>query len=146
MNYNKKELRVILMIKMKQDGFSLIELLIVIAIIGILATVAYPSYQESMRKSNRTDGQSALLEAISRMERYFYTNNTYTNDLTELGYSAASNVTTQDGHYEISVSSATTSCPLVSCVALEAKAVRSQVADGNLTLNTLGQKLPAKKW
>lgn len=127
-------------------GFSLIELLIVIAIIGILATVAYPSYQDSVRKSHRTDGQSALLEAISRMERYFYNNNTYSTNLTDLGYTLATNVETPEGHYKIKVVTPTSTCPISSCVAVEAQAVGAQTTDGNLIINTKGQKLPAYKW
>lgn len=129
-----------------QSGFNLIELLIVITIVGILAAVAFPSYQESVRKSNRTDGQSALLEVISRMERSFYNNNTYTTDLSALGYASASAVASPEGHYELSVLAATTSCLITSCVTIKATAVNNQVLDGDLTLDTRGQKLPADKW
>ena len=58
-------------------GFTLIELMIVVAIVGILAAIAYPSYQEFVARSKRADAQGALLSLASAMERYFTENNTY---------------------------------------------------------------------
>ena len=130
----------------KQQGFNLIELLIVIVIVSILAAIALPSYQESVRKSNRSDGQAHLFEAASRMERYFYKNNIYHTDLTELGYSATTAVASPEGHYNLSVLAATASCPIATCYKLQATALNNQVPDGDITLDSLGQKLPAEKW
>ncbi len=61
----------------RSKGFSLIELLVVVTIIGIIASIAYPSYQDQVTKSKRTDAQGALLSFGLAMERYYTTNNTY---------------------------------------------------------------------
>ena len=58
-------------------GFTLIELMIAVAIVGILAGIAYPSYQDSVRKSRRADAKGALLGFANAMERYFTENNSY---------------------------------------------------------------------
>lgn len=60
-----------------QYGFTLIELMIVVAIIGILAAIAYPSYQSYVEKTRRTDAQGALMSFANAMERYYTQNNTY---------------------------------------------------------------------
>ncbi len=61
----------------KSAGFSLIELMIVVAIIAILAAVAFPSYQESVKKSRRSDAQTALLGFAQAMERHYTDNGFY---------------------------------------------------------------------
>ena len=62
---------------LKTKGFTLIELMIAVAIIGILAGIAYPSYQESVRESRRADAKGALLGFANSMERYYTENNSY---------------------------------------------------------------------
>ena len=59
------------------NGFTLIELMVVVAIIGLLASIAYPNYQDSVIRSRRADAKGALLGFANAMERYFTENNTY---------------------------------------------------------------------
>ena len=80
-------------------GFTLIELMITVAVIGILVALAFPSYQSSIRKSRRTDAKTALLDMASRQERFFTTNNVYTVAPANLGYS---------GTFPVAVPSAST--------------------------------------
>jgi len=61
-----------------QKGFTLIELLIVVAVVGILASIAYPSYQESVAKARRGDAQASLVSLAQHMERHYTENSTYT--------------------------------------------------------------------
>ncbi len=61
----------------KNAGFTLIEVLIVCAIIAILAAVALPSYQDSVRKTKRAEGKAALLQVMQQQERFYSQNTTY---------------------------------------------------------------------
>lgn len=61
----------------RNQGFTLIELMITVAIVGILAAIAYPSYQEQIRRTHRTDAQSDLMELAQWMERRYTTANSY---------------------------------------------------------------------
>ncbi len=60
-----------------RHGFTLIELMITVAIVGILAAIALPSYQDSIRKSRRADAKSDLMGLANAQERYFTLNNQY---------------------------------------------------------------------
>jgi type IV pilus assembly protein PilE len=87
-------------------GFSLIELMVTVAIGAILLAIAIPGYNSYIRRSHRTDARSALLDLAGRQERYYNTNgNTYTTNLTNLGYNAggASTLTVGNGYYSVTV-------------------------------------------
>lgn len=86
----------------RANGFSLIELMIVVVIVAILAAVAIPSYRQYVVRSHRIDAQRALLEVAGRQERYFYSNNAYADTLAKL--SATSSMA--GDYYAISIPSA----------------------------------------
>ncbi len=88
--------------KKHSHGFTLIELMITVAIIGILAAIAYPSYVDQVRKSRRTDAQSLLLQAANRQERYYTTEYEYAADMAALGLTTE----TENGFYDVEVASA----------------------------------------
>ena len=61
----------------KQQGYNLIELMIVVAIVGVIAAIAYPSYTEQVRKSRRAECAGAVTSLASSMERFYTVNSTY---------------------------------------------------------------------
>jgi len=128
----------------KQHGFSLLELMIVVAIIGIIAAIAYPSYQQQIHKTRRADCSGALAGLGNSMERFFTVNSTY------LGAAAAGANTgapavfpatcpTDGGtaYYNLSIQAATGST-----FNLQAVPIGAQANDkcGTLTLTNTGLK------
>lgn len=81
-------------------GFTLIEILLVVAIVAILAGIALPAYQDSVQKGLRSDAMSGLLDVANRQERLMLDHNTYTTDMTELGF-GADPMQTEEGHYTV---------------------------------------------
>ena len=126
-------------INKKQQGATLIELLLALAIIGVLVSVAYPSYSDFVLRSNRTEGQSALLNLANLQEQLFVDSRAYTADMTALGMDADPYVT-ENGYY--SIDAAVNGATFV----LTATAKKGQVKDTgctSLTINHLGEKTPA---
>ena len=123
----------------KSNGFSLIELMIVVVIVGILAKVAFPAYQSYVLKSHRTAAINAIMDLGSREARYYTTNNAYTTNLTTLGYaSAAVTGGTSTTYYNLSVVAA--SAP--AAITMMAAPAGTQTSDscGTYTYTDLGQK------
>lgn len=130
----------------KQQGFTLIELLIVVAIIGILATIAIPSYNSSVIKASRAAAQTDLLQMAALQEKIYLNRNSYSitaNVITDaytgletggLGWSAQS----KDLKY-------TYSCLATVCTSsvytIKATPSGVQANDGTLSINSSGQRL-----
>ena len=95
-----------------QAGFTLVELVIAMAVVGILATVAFPSYVNHMNKARRADARVPLLDAINRQEQYLLEHNQFAASMTLLGYSA-NPVISPEGYYSVAV--VNTGCGTTPC-------------------------------
>ncbi len=128
---------------MPNRGFTLTELMIVVSIIGIIAAIAYPSYLGQVRKSRRSDAQSALLRTAQVLERCHTEYNVYNNkscpaiDNTDNTKLAAAYTTTDGNYYTISATTLTSTA-----FTLEAAPQGDQANDkcGTLTYNHIGTK------
>ena len=130
----------------KSAGFSLIELMVVVAIIAILFGLALPSYREYVLRANRSVAQAELLEMAGRQEQFFVNNKTYTTSLTTLGYPATYYVNREGAQttsalavYQMTISNTGTATSF----SLTATRRNGQTEDtdcGNLTLDNLGNK------
>jgi len=125
----------------RQQGVTLIELMIVVLIISVLAMFAFPAYQTSMEKARRSDGHAILLDLQSIMERHMYDNRTYPSKLSEVTTFSSDEVDSPEGHYKISLKAPTAACPAVNCYQLQAVAQGVQASDGNLELHSDGTKV-----
>ncbi len=128
-------------------GFSLIELMIAIAIIGVLSAIAFPNYQLYVMRSARAEGQAKLMEIMQAQERFYSQNQTYTENL-GLGGLAYPNIAanaaapSEEGRYLIT-SEACAGSTIASCVLLSAAPQGGQAADalcGTITLDSKGIK------
>ena len=130
----------------RNKGFTLIELMIAVAIIALLSMVALPSFMQNVRKSNRTDAQTALARTSTNLERFFSANGTYTTDVTQLGLVIDGGTGySDDGHYVISVAAGATGIGSSYVVTATADADSMQSEDKDctvLTVNSFGQRTP----
>lgn len=122
-----------------QHGFTLIELMITVAIVGILAAIALPSYQDSVMKSRRADAKSDLLSIANAMERHYTLSNTYCGTATSDCTGSPIVYTPNHNYYTFDVEAS------ASTYTLTAQPQGSQASDpcGDLTLNEAGAKTSA---
>ena len=126
---------------MKAKGFTLVELMVVVAIIAILSSIAMPWYGQYVQRGNRGDGISSLQGIMDAQERFYTDRITYTTDLTDLGL--VDPFISPQGDYSITARQCTqggANLPLSQCVELVATALAAQAEDGNLITNTLGRQ------
>ena len=120
-------------------GFTLIEILIVVAILGVLTSIALPAYQNSVLRSGRAEAKGELMIVASDQERFFSSNNTYSTDATPLITTDATTRTTENGLYTITVAAGGTGSIATSFEAT-ATAVGNQTADvcATFTISSIG--------
>lgn len=117
--------------KRTSRGFTLMEVMIVVAIVGILAAIVFPNYQEHVLRGNRAEGQALLTTAAARQERYRAQNNNYARSVAELYGGAKASET---GKYDLGVNGDGTDYTLT------ATPTFSDADCGNFTLDEKGER------
>ena len=130
-------------LKKLQQGFTLIELMITVAIIGILAAIALPSYSEYVKKANRRAAQAEMMDISNRQQQFLFANRSYA-DKTTLESSGFGLPTDVSAKYSYAVTVNNTATPPTYTITFTSTG--SQASDGNLSLNNNGKKIPADKW
>jgi type IV pilus assembly protein PilE len=138
----------------QSKGFTLIELMIVVAIIGILVSVVMPGYRHYVLESQRTDTQGKMLQMVELQERFFVDNFSYTtvldnNPAPGLGYATDPVIISYSGTPAFSITASTCAdatiyadIPDISrCFLLTATPLGDQVNDGGLIIDSRGRKI-----
>ena len=133
-------------------GFTLIEIMMVVLILGIVVAVALPSYRSAQQKAGRAEAKAALLEVASMQERFYTTNNSYSTNASPLASPAVASFTSESGKYVVTVA-ACSGGTIAACFLATATPQGAQASDvcGNLTLSSTGVRgssagVPTECW
>jgi len=118
-------------------GFTLIELMIVVVIVGVLTLVAYPAYQDSTRKANRAEAKAYLLHAVQRQQLYFNDTRTYADSAAALNSTIPERVA---DNYAVTFEITTSDPPPTFTITAAPIDGTPQEVDGDLTINSSGTK------
>lgn len=124
-----------------KKGFTLMELMITLVIVGILASIAFPGYRDYIMRARRSDGKAALMDLASQMERFYSERNTYVG--ATIGAGGANDVRStnlsSDGWYTLSITTQTASTFTIQAAPRNAQATTDTTCQ-TLTITNLGVK------
>jgi len=131
--------------KHRSRGFTLIELMIAVAIIGILVSIAFPAYQNYLKKARRGAAQAHLMDVAQRQQQYLLDARSYAPTVAALGVTVPTEVSPYYDDAVITIPDPGLAAPSF-LVSLAPKAGTPQVGDYTLTINSAGQKGPSGAW
>ena len=118
-------------------GFTLIELMIVVAILAIVVAIGYPAYRDQVMKGRRAEGMGELLELADRLERYYSGNGTYNGATLGPDADDVYELTTEKGNYTLGITTATTTLFTITAAP---NGPQGDDKCGTFTLTSTGQK------
>ncbi|WP_322114262.1 type IV pilin protein [Aquabacterium sp. A7-Y] len=126
-------------------GFTLIELMITVAVVAILAAVAYPAYQDQVRKSRRGAAQAVLLDIASRQQQIFLDSRAYASNVAGTGATVPTDVSR---HYTVTLTAVAGTATAAPTFTAQAAPLGAQAADGcgTMSIDQAGVKSPARCW
>lgn len=132
------------LVRKRQAGFTIMEILIVLSIVGILSALVLPAYTKSAQKSRRADARSTLSDLATRQEKYYAQNDSYAASISPAGTGLGwGKNTSLSDYYKLSVAVDSSCGTILNCYTLRARAIGSQTDDSDcqlLTLDNAGRK------
>ena len=123
-------------------GMTLIELMIVVAILGIIAAIGYPSYMDHVKKTRRAEGMGELLELADRMERHYSDTGSYDQtDGTDMTAATIYRSTTENGYYTLSIDAGTDNVQFTASAAPTSKGQQNTDKCGTFIVTSQGLKI-----
>lgn len=131
----------------RNKGFTLIELMIAVLVVGILAAIAIPTYTQYVQRANRSAAQQFMLEVASRAEQYRLDVRAYPSGFASEGGDLVISIPGEvSKYYDPSLSATNTATPPTFTVTAAPKAGTTQEGTATLTLDSAGNKTPADAW
>jgi type IV pilus assembly protein PilE len=127
-----------------QRGFTLIELMITVAVIAILASLAYPAYTSAIVKNRRAEAQAVLSDLLQRQQQFLLDTRSFATSLDQLNATAAVPADVK-AHYTVTFTVGATTLPAVTATATPLTG-SSQAGDGALWITNTGSRGPSGKW
>lgn len=126
----------------KQRGFTLIELMITVAVVGILASIAYPTYRDAMIKNRRASAKALLSDVAQRQQQFLMDQRAYAATATALKVTLPQDTMR---YYDLTITAAASTPPAFTATATPIS-TGPQASDGALSITHDGTKSPASKW